>query len=193
MTLFCACRLAPRSMDEDRRNRIADLTELGSAVVIAKGGNGGFGNLHFKSSTNQAPRRANSGSEGVERTIWLRLKLIADVGLLGCRTRESHLFRRDDLTRDPKLPIIRFTTLHPNLGVLAVDDVQFVIADIPGLIEGAHEGRGSLACRFLGHVERCSVLLHVIDGTSESIGQDYHTVIAGARGLWRRAWLRSRA
>jgi GTP-binding protein len=163
-------------MDEDGETILFDLTEVGQKVVIAKGGNGGFGNLYFKSSTNQAPRRANAGLAGVEREIWLNLKLIADVGLLGLPNAGKSTFLGETTNASPKIADYAFTTLYPSLGVAQVDDDQFVIADIPGLIEGAHEGRG-IGDRFLGHIERCSVLLHIIDGTSESIGQDYHTVM----------------
>ncbi|WP_293442248.1 GTPase ObgE [Planktotalea sp.] len=163
-------------MDEDQETVIADMTDLGQRVLIAKGGNGGFGNLHFKSATNQAPRRANPGQEGVERTIWLRLKLIADVGLLGLPNAGKSTFLAATSNARPKIADYPFTTLHPNLGVVGVDNVEFVVADIPGLIEGAHEGVG-LGVRFLGHVERCAVLLHLIDGTSENIADDYNTII----------------
>lgn len=163
-------------LDEDQETVVADLTEVGQKVLLARGGNGGFGNLHFKSSTNQAPRRANSGQEGVERTIWLRLKLIADVGLLGMPNAGKSTFLAATSNARPKIADYPFTTLHPNLGVVGVDNVEFVIADIPGLIEGAHEGRG-IGDRFLGHVERCSVLLHIVDGTSETFEQDYRTII----------------
>ena len=163
-------------LDEDEETVIADLTEVGQRVLLAKGGNGGFGNLHFKSATNQAPRRANPGQDGIERTLWLRLKLIADAGLLGLPNAGKSTFLAATSNARPKIADYPFTTLYPNLGVVAVDGAEFVIADIPGLIEGAHEGRG-IGDRFLGHIERCSVLLHIIDGTSESIGQDYHTVM----------------
>ena len=163
-------------MDEDQETVICDLTNVGDRVLLAKGGNGGFGNLHFKSATNQAPRRANSGQEGVERTIWLRLKLIADAGLLGLPNAGKSTFLAATSNARPKIADYPFTTLHPNLGVVGVDNVEFVIADIPGLIEGAHEGRG-IGDRFLGHVERCSVLLHLVDGTSEDIAGDYRTII----------------
>jgi len=149
---------------------------VGERVLLAKGGNGGWGNLHFKSSTNQAPRRANSGQPGVERTLWLRLKLIADVGLLGLPNAGKSTFLAATSNARPKIADYPFTTLHPNLGVVGVDDVEFVVADIPGLIGGAHEGRG-LGDLFLGHVERCAVLLHLVDGTSDSIAEDYQTII----------------
>ncbi|MBK0328485.1 GTPase ObgE [Rhodobacteraceae bacterium F11138] len=163
-------------LDEDEETVIADLTEVGQRVQLARGGNGGFGNLHFKSSTNQAPRRANPGQEGVERTLWLRLKLIADVGLLGLPNAGKSTFLAATSNARPKIADYPFTTLHPNLGVVGVDNVEFVIADIPGLIAGAHEGRG-IGDRFLGHVERCAVLLHLVDGTSDSIAEDYETII----------------
>jgi GTP-binding protein len=163
-------------LDEDQETVIADMTELGQRVLLAKGGNGGFGNLHFKSSTNQSPRRANPGQEGVERTLWLRLKLIADVGLLGMPNAGKSTFLAATSNARPKIADYPFTTLHPNLGVVGVDNVEFVIADIPGLIAGAHEGRG-IGDRFLGHVERCAVLLHLVDGTAEDVAEDYRTII----------------
>jgi len=163
-------------LDEDQETVIADLTEIGQRIQLAKGGNGGFGNLHFKSATNQAPRRSNPGQEGVERTIWLKLKLIADAGLLGLPNAGKSTFLAASSNARPKIADYPFTTLHPNLGVVGIDNAEFVIADIPGLIAGAHEGRG-IGDRFLGHVERCSVLLHLIDGTSDSIAEDYRTII----------------
>ncbi|TYB89830.1 GTPase ObgE [Oceaniovalibus sp. ACAM 378] len=163
-------------LDEDQETVIADMTELGQRVVLARGGNGGWGNLQFKSSTNQAPRRANAGQEGVERTLWLRLKLIADAGLLGMPNAGKSTFLAATSNARPKIADYPFTTLVPNLGVVGVDGAEFVMADIPGLIEGAHEGRG-LGTLFLGHVERCSILLHLVDGTSEDVAADWQTIV----------------
>jgi GTP-binding protein len=163
-------------IDEDEETVLCDMTEVGQRFTIAKGGNGGWGNLHFKSSTTQAPRRANQGQEGIERTIWLRLKLIADVGLLGMPNAGKSTFLAATSNARPKVADYPFTTLVPNLGVVGVDNVEFVVADIPGLIKGASEGRG-LGDLFLGHVERCSVLLHLVDGASGDPVGDYETII----------------
>jgi GTP-binding protein len=163
-------------IDEDEETVIADLTEEGQRIVIAKGGNGGWGNLRFKTSTNQAPRKSNPGQEGIERTLWLRLKLIADAGLLGMPNAGKSTFLAATSNARPKVADYPFTTLVPNLGVVGVDNVEFVVADIPGLIAGASEGRG-LGDLFLGHVERCSVLLHLVDGTSGDPMRDYQTII----------------
>jgi GTP-binding protein len=161
--------------DEDDEVLIADLDTPGKRVLIARGGNGGFGNTHFKSSTNRAPRRANPGQEGVEHWLWLRLKLIADAGLVGLPNAGKSTFLATVSSAKPKVADYPFTTLHPALGVVGIDGREFVLADIPGLIEGAHEGAG-LGDRFLGHVERCSVLLHLVDGTAENPLADYRTV-----------------
>ena len=161
--------------DEDRETMLADLVEVGQRVVLLRGGNGGFGNAYFKSSTNQAPRRANPGQPAQERTIWLRLKLIADAGLVGLPNAGKSTFLATVTAAKPKIADYPFTTLHPGLGVVRFDDREFVLADIPGLIEGAHEGLG-LGDRFLGHLERTRVLLHLVDANGEHAGKDYKTV-----------------
>jgi GTP-binding protein len=161
--------------EEDNETLICDLTTAGERFRLAKGGNGGFGNAHFKTSTNQAPRRANPGQEGVEMTIWLRLKLIADAGLVGLPNAGKSTFLASVTAAKPKIADYPFTTLHPGLGVARIDAREFVIADIPGLIEGAHEGVG-IGDRFLGHVERCRVILHLVSAQEDNPGKAYKTV-----------------
>jgi len=163
--------------EEDGVTLLADLTDRGQRAVLARGGNGGFGNAYFKSSTNRAPRRANPGQPGEELTIRLRLKLIADAGIVGLPNAGKSTFLAAVSAAKPKIADYPFTTLQPQLGVVGIDGREFVLADIPGLIEGAHEGVG-LGDRFLGHVERCRVLLHLVDGTIEDAGAAYRTIRA---------------
>ncbi|WP_273759805.1 GTPase ObgE [Bartonella sp. ML70XJBT.G] len=161
--------------EEDNKTLICDLTQVGQRYRLAKGGNGGFGNLHFTTSTNRAPRRANPGLAGEERTLWLRLKLIADGGLIGLPNAGKSTFLASVTAAKPKIADYPFTTLHPYLGVARIDAREFVLADIPGLIEGAHEGVG-IGDRFLGHVERCRVLLHLISAQEKDVAKAYQIV-----------------
>ncbi|HEY0436103.1 MAG TPA: GTPase ObgE [Phenylobacterium sp.] len=163
-------------LDEDKETLLIDMDEPGKRVRLLKGGNGGFGNTHFKGPINQAPRHANPGQDGEERWIWLRLKLIADVGLVGLPNAGKSTFLAAASAARPKIADYPFTTLAPNLGVvdLSVGE-RFVLADIPGLIEGASEGAG-LGVRFLGHVERTAVLIHLVDGTEEDVAEAWRTV-----------------
>ena len=162
--------------EEDEETLIADLDAPGDRVLLARGGNGGFGNARFKSSINQAPRKANPGQPAEQRTIWLRLKLIADIGLVGLPNAGKSTFLAAATAAKPKIADYPFTTLHPGLGVVRIGEGEsFVLADIPGLIEGAHEGAG-IGDRFLGHIERCAAIVHLVDGNSADIIGDYETV-----------------
>ena len=162
---------------EDNETLIGDLTEPGERILLAHGGNGGFGNARFKTATNQAPRRINPGEPGEETEVWLRLKLIADAGLVGLPNAGKSTFLAAVSAAKPKIANYPFTTLHPNLGVVKAGTMDFVLADIPGLIEGAHEGAG-IGDRFLGHVERCRINLHLIDITNEDVCEAYDIIRA---------------
>src|SRR5689334_16065096 len=164
-------------LDDDKETVLFDMVTPGQTVTLCKGGDGGFGNAHFKTSTNQAPRQHGEGWPGEERWVWLRLKLIADAGLLGLPNAGKSTFLAATSRAKPKIADYPFTTLKPQLGVVHVDQREFVLADIPGLIEGAHEGAG-LGDRFLGHIERCGVLIHLVDGTAEKLGEAYRTIRA---------------
>jgi GTP-binding protein len=162
--------------EEDEETLIADLDCEGERVLLAKGGNGGFGNAHFKTSTNRAPTRANPGQESEKRTLWLRLKLIADFGLVGLPNAGKSTLLAAVTAARPKIADYPFTTLHPGLGVVRLNEGEsFVLADIPGLIEGAHEGAG-IGDRFLGHIERCAAIVHLVDGNSDDVARDYAVV-----------------
>src|SRR6266446_6771310 len=162
-------------LDDDKETVLADLTRPDQRIVLLRGGDGGFGNSHYKSSTNQAPRRADPGWPGRELWVWLRLKLIADAGLVGLPNAGKSTFLSRVSHARPKIADYPFTTLHPQLGVVQLDDTEFVLADLPGLIEGASDGAG-LGTRFLGHVERCAVILHLIDGTEDDVVGAYRTI-----------------
>lgn len=162
-------------LDEDKETILIDMTKKGERVLFLKGGDGGFGNAHYKSSTQQAPRKSLPGWPGQEMALWLRLKMIADAGLVGMPNAGKSTFLSVVSNAKPKIADYPFTTLHPNLGVIKIGSYDFVMADIPGLIEGAHEGVG-LGHRFLGHVERTNVLLHLIDGTDEDVVENYKTI-----------------
>jgi GTPase len=162
-------------IDGDNRIVLADLTHPGQKLVFLKGGDGGFGNAHYKSSTNRAPRRADPGWPGREAWVWLRLKLIADAGLVGLPNAGKSTFLAAVTRARPKIAGYPFTTLKPQLGVVRLHDEEFVLADLPGLIEGASEGAG-IGTRFLGHVERCAVVLHLVDGTLDDVADAYRTI-----------------
>jgi GTP-binding protein len=174
-TLVIKVPVGTQILAEDKETLLADFTEEGQEFLLLKGGDGGFGNEHFKSSTNRAPRKSTPGWPGEELWVWLRLKLIADVGLVGLPNAGKSTFLSIVSRAKPKIADYPFTTLVPNLGVVYIYDTEFVVADVPGLIEGAHEGVG-LGTRFLGHVERCKAILHLIDGTQEDVVGAYKTI-----------------
>ena len=173
--LYLKVPVGTQIFEEDNETLIVDFSELGETALICKGGDGGFGNTRFKTATNRAPRRYDVGWPGEERTIWLRLKLIADAGLVGAPNAGKSTFLAATSRAKPKIADYPFTTLNPQLGVVFAGTEEFVLADIPGLIEGAHEGAG-LGDRFLGHVERCGALLHLVDGTEEDVAAQYHMI-----------------
>jgi GTPase len=175
-TLVIKVPIGTQIFDDDRETMLADMDKPGMRIVFLRGGDGGFGNARFKTSTNRAPRRADPGWPGEERWVWLRLKLIADAGLVGLPNAGKSTFLKAVSGANPKIADYPFTTLHPQLGVVRLSmSEEFVLADIPGLIEGAHEGTG-LGDRFLGHVERCAVLIHLIDGAAGSVVDAWRTI-----------------
>jgi GTP-binding protein len=174
-TLVIKVPVGTQILAEDKETLLADFIEEGQQCLLLKGGDGGFGNEHFKSSTNRAPRKSTQGWPGEEMWVWLRLKLIADVGLVGLPNAGKSTFLSVVSRAKPKIADYPFTTLVPNLGVVTIHDTEFVVADVPGLIEGAHEGVG-LGTRFLGHVERCKAILHLIDGTQDDVVGAYKTI-----------------
>ena len=163
-------------LDDSQTTLLVDLVREGQRALLAKGGKGGFGNLRFQSATNQTPRHSNPGQPGIERTVWLRLKMYADIGLLGLPNAGKSTLLAAVTNARPKIADYPFTTLHPVLGMLSVDRRELVLADIPGLVEGAHLGRG-IGDRFLGHIERCRALIHMVDATSDNVIVDYQTVV----------------
>jgi GTPase len=174
-TIILKLPVGTQVLEDDQETLIADFTEIGQEAVLARGGDGGFGNARYKTATNRAPRKTLPGWPGVEKSIWLRLKLIADAGLVGLPNAGKSTLLSTVTRARPKIADYPFTTLHPGLGVVGFADQEFVLADIPGLIEGAHEGAG-LGDRFLGHVERCGVLLHLVDGTQDDPVDAYRTI-----------------
>ena len=174
-TIVMKLPVGTQILADDGESIIADLTKPGQRVVLARGGDGGFGNTHYKSSTNRAPRRADPGWPGEGMSVWLRLKLIADAGLVGLPNAGKSTFLAATSRARPKIADYPFTTLAPQLGVVGIDESEFVVADLPGLIEGAHEGAG-LGHRFLGHVERCNVILHLVDATAEDPVASWRTI-----------------
>jgi GTPase len=170
-----ALPLGTQIFAEDGLTLITDLARPGQTVVLARGGAGGLGNVRFKSATNRAPRQSTPGEPGEERWLWLRLKLLADAGLVGLPNAGKSTFLAAVSAARPKIADYPFTTLEPKLGTVIIDHDSFVVADIPGLIEGAHEGAG-LGDRFLGHIERCRVLIHLVDATQDDVAGAYHTV-----------------
>jgi GTPase len=174
-TIVLKLPVGTQVLEDDQETLIADFTEIGQETVLARGGDGGFGNARYKTATNRAPRKTLPGWPGVDKSIWLRLKLIADAGLVGLPNAGKSTLLSTVTRARPKIADYPFTTLHPGLGVVGFADQEFVLADIPGLIEGAHEGAG-LGDRFLGHVERCGVLLHLVDGTQDDPVEAYRTI-----------------